>query len=602
MARAVLAHRKRLALALFGAGLTALSLGSGLGLIYPALKVLLDRSPGLTRMLQDLAASEWTPSALLPLLRWTQDWIPQDAFLQFLILLGCIAAMVVVSGVGQYLHENFAGVTVLAAAQGLRDRLFRTFAYAPYASVLQGHSAERLNHLFNDVRVVRSGLEALLGRTAAYVFKSWAALAVALAIEPLLVGVLCLGGALLTLLLHRLNRFLRQASEEALKSHGSLLRRAQDTFQSIQLVKTYGKEEREISRFERESQQLLRTESSMVKAKAAGSPAGEVMILFFIGAMAIVAAWLIFRNELHAAGFISVLLALTIAGQSLMPLARLTHTLSEAEAASRRLADVLESPRQVSRRERNAPSLQVLGRHKGSIVLEDLWYTYPGASQPALQGLEFSIRQGELVALAGSNGSGKTTLLQLLLRLIDPQRGRILIDGLDTRHVTLESLRNQIGFVPQDNLVAPGTIAENIRFGRPGIGRRELLRAAHAASAEQFISRCPLGFETRLGERGIGLSAGQSQRIALARALAGDPSLLILDEATSHADVRSSRWLIRSLQSQRGKRTVIFSSHSPDALSIADRVVLLDDGRKAHDGKPAGLIAGSGASPVSRAG
>lgn len=572
MARQLLRYPRKLALAGLGAVLTAASFGAGLGMIYPALRVLLERAPVLSRILQQVQQRPQLPDGIKDWIVWAQGRIPPDPFEQFIILLVLIGTLVALSGVGRFLHERFAADVALAGCRDLRDRAFRRLLEAPYAAHLQRHSSQSLNHLLNDIRVLGTGFHSVLGRPLTYLLKGMAALAIALSVKILLVAALTTGGLFLLLLLRRLNRHLRASSARALKGSSALLQTAQETLSALPLIKSYRTEPAWIKRFQSQGRDLYSIESSMQRAKAIASPLGEVLILLFVGLMAAISAWMIFRSELNAAGFITVLLALTVTGQSLKPLANLTHSLSEAEAAARNLEAVFAIPAESEDR----PAQPELPRHREQIVFEDVSFRYPAATRPALEGVHLKIRHGEAVLLAGRNGSGKTTLVHLLPRLLTPHKGRILIDGFDISQVSLKSLRQQIALVPQSNLLLAGTISENIRMGRNELSDEDVQRAAREAFADEFIRECPQGYQTLLGERGQGLSAGQSQRLALARALAGDPSILILDEATANVDPRSRKRLAATIRRQRGRRTVLLLSHSQEMVKAADRVVLME--------------------------
>jgi ABC-type multidrug transport system fused ATPase/permease subunit len=196
-----------------------------------------------------------------------------------------------------------------------------------------------------------------------------------------------------------------------------------------------------------------------------------------------------------------------------------------------------------------------------------------------LKGADLSIQAGETVAITGENGSGKSTLIHLLMRFADPDAGRILVDGTDTRAVSIVSLRAQIGLVAQNVLLLNGTVRDNIAYGRPNASAAEIEAAAVAAQAQDFIQRLPQGYDTLIGDQGIRLSGGQRQRIALARALLKDPPILVLDEATAMFDPEGEAAFIEECGAVLADRTVILITHRPASLALADRVLRMRHGR-----------------------
>ena len=214
---------------------------------------------------------------------------------------------------------------------------------------------------------------------------------------------------------------------------------------------------------------------------------------------------------------------------------------------------------------------------RGEIAFQDVVFAHPGR-EPVLRGLDLRIAAGETVAITGANGAGKSTLAHLLLRLADPQRGRVLFDGIDLHELRTRSLREHIGLVAQHVLLFNATVAENIAYGRAGAGREQIERAARAARAHDFVTGLPQGYDTVIGDQGIKLSGGQKQRIALARALLKEPAVLVLDEATAMFDPAGELEFIEECRDVLQRRTVILITHRPASLALADRVLVLEQG------------------------
>jgi subfamily B ATP-binding cassette protein MsbA len=234
-------------------------------------------------------------------------------------------------------------------------------------------------------------------------------------------------------------------------------------------------------------------------------------------------------------------------------------------------------------------SLPQLPDLEGRVTFESVHFAYR-PQHPTLRNLSFEVPPGQTYALVGPSGSGKSTIITLLARFYDPTKGRILVDGKDIREFNVQSLRRQIGIVMQDNILFSGTIADNIKYGRPGATAAEIKEAARAANAHDFISALPQGYETWLGERGVQLSGGQRQRMAIARVILKDPRILILDEATSALDTESERQVQDALDRLMKGRTSLVIAHRLSTVINADRILVLKEGEIAESGRHEDLL------------
>jgi ATP-binding cassette, subfamily B, bacterial len=267
----------------------------------------------------------------------------------------------------------------------------------------------------------------------------------------------------------------------------------------------------------------------------------------------------------------------------------LASTVQGAAGSARRVREVLDTPAGV----RDPAVAAPLPRLRGRVRLERVTFSYE-PSRPALRDVSLDIPAGQTVALVGRSGAGKTTLASLIPRFFDPEQGRVLVDERDVRGVSVRALRRQIALVLQEPFLLPLTVAQNIAYARPGASRAQIVAAARAAHADEFIARLPAGYDTVLGERGATLSGGQRQRLAIARAFLQNAPILILDEPTSALDAESERLVLASLRRLMAGRTTLIIAHRLSTVRDAARVVVLDAGRIVEDGTHAGLLAQGG--------
>lgn len=308
--------------------------------------------------------------------------------------------------------------------------------------------------------------------------------------------------------------------------------------------------------------------------------AGTAQTMAYTGVV-IVGVFQIAKHDLTMGGLIACSI---LAGRAVSPLGTIAHLLTRMNAARTAYTQInrlMEQPPEGPIGQ--GLELQTLS---GGIEFRDVDFRYPGAPELALTGVSFRIEPGEHVALIGPIGSGKSTIARLILGIYPPTSGLVLIDGSDLRQLSPQSLRSKVGALFQDNVLLTGAIRDNIKLGRDDIDDEEMLRASKVSLAHEFISHMPSGYDLVLADRGEGLSGGQRQSIAMARALIGRPSILVFDEPTSSVDTETEARLIANLREEFEGRTLVLITHRPSMLALADRVVLLSRGRVVMDGTP----------------
>ena len=364
----------------------------------------------------------------------------------------------------------------------------------------------------------------------------------------------------------------------------------QETLSGVRVVRAFGQEPRHRTRFAELNDEHREANMKTVYLNAAYFPSVELL-----SAVATAAILLYGGNQVvDGAVTIGVLATFVFYLQSffdpIQSLSQLYTTYQAGMAALDKIFELLDEEPEIADRE----DAIELPRVRGEIRFEDVTFSY-GGEAPALDRVTLTVPPGQTLALVGATGAGKSTLAKLVARFYDPGEGRVLIDGHDLRDVTELSLRSQLGIVPQESFLFSGTIRDNIAFGRPDGTEEDVIAAAQAVGAHEFVERLPEGYDTEVGERGGHLSAGQRQLVAFARAAAADPRILILDEATSNVDVRTEAQIEHGLRRLLAGRTAIVIAHRLSTIRNAGRIVVLDHGRIAEQGTHEELLDANGA-------
>jgi ATP-binding cassette subfamily B protein len=382
------------------------------------------------------------------------------------------------------------------------------------------------------------------------------------------------------------------ATWDGQQREGDLVQIVDEDLNGVRVVKAFGQEDRELDRLADAAGVLYGSQMRAVRLQSRYQPLLEAIPALAQVAILAVGGWLALQHQITLGTFLAFSTYVT---QLIAPARQLAGVLTvgqQARAGLERIFQLLDMPAAIS----DPPDAIELPPLRGAVTFTNVHFQY-GDAAPVLQGIDLEVAPGERVAIVGPSGSGKTTLAMLVSRFYDPTEGAVLVDGHDVRQVGLRSLRRQIGVVFEESFLFSDSVRANIAYGRPDATDEQIEAAARAAQAHDFIDELPRGYDTTIGERGLTLSGGQRQRIALARAILYDPRILILDDATSSIDARTEAAVHDALRSVMDGRTTLLVAHRRSTLHLADRILVLDEGRVVDQGTHDAL---SARSPVYR--
>ncbi len=479
-------------------------------------------------------------------------------------------------GYGQAYLMSFVGQRIVA---NLREQLYRHLQRLSLSYFDRTSTGLLMSRIINDVNLIQGAVSSavtgilkdlftIIGLVVVIFYRDWQLAGLAILVLPIAV-----------LPIVKFGRKLRKISTQSQKTMAAISIHLHETLSGNRIVKAFGMEDREVERFQKKNQTFFDLTMKDVSVKSMSSPIMEFLGGIGIAAIIWYGGYNVIRGTSTPGTFFSFLTALLMLYEPIKHLSGVNNTIQQGMAAAVRVFEILDLEPEIQ----DQPGATPLQEVRQGIVFQDVSFRYD--REWVLRHLNLEVRFGEVIALVGTSGGGKTTLVNLIPRFYERTEGEILIDGRPIQSVTLASLRGQIGIVTQQTILFNDTVRNNIRYGSPQKSEEEIIQAARAAYAYDFIERLPEQMETLIGEQGVRLSGGERQRISIARALLKDAPILILDEATSALDSDSEAEVQRALENLMTGRTTLVIAHRFSTIRKADRIIVIADGRIVEQGR-----------------
>jgi subfamily B ATP-binding cassette protein MsbA len=505
-----------------------------------------------------------------------QQLVPSHFHNPWTMVAFALVAATVLKGIFDYvgtLLVNYAGFGLIT---DLRDDLYNAILRSSAAFFTKHATGTLLSTMVNDIEKVQYAMSSVLAEFLQQFFTFIFVAAVVIQLGGKLAWVLLLFLPVILYSSRKIGRQVRSTTRGGQDKLAEIQNILYETITGNRIVKAFGMENWEVGRFRAAARRLFRANLRLVAAFAISSPLMDIL-----GSIAIALLILMGRNQIShhmftAGTFLAFIVAVFKLYEPVRKFALFNNNFQQAVGASSEIFRFMDMEDEV----REKPAAKRMPKFARKIQFANVSFSYANAeaSPIVLHEIDLEVRAGEVLAVVGSSGAGKSTLVHLIPRFFDVTSGRILIDDVDVRDVTLESLRSQIGIVTQDTVLFNDTVRNNIAYGQPHVSQKKVEEAAQAARAYEFIRGLPEGYNTLIGERGVRLSGGERQRIAIARAILKNAPILILDEATSALDSESESLVQSALQNLMTGRTVFVIAHRLSTVRRADRIVVLENG------------------------
>ena len=521
-------------------------------------------------------------------------WIMKDITNEFAVgkdinrvyqIAAMVAGIFIVKGLATFLQSLYlsrVGNAIIAERQRkIYDRILAQ-GISFYHSI---PSADLITRVTHNAQAARAVLDLIVTAYVRDLFTLIGLVAVMVIQQPMLSLVAFIVGPIAIYGVNLILRRVRKIMEAEFLSLAQIVQVMQETTIGVRIVKSFNLESLMRSRMHRAVSDVERRANTIAALEAGTSPIMETLAGLAIAGVVLVSGFLVVQGGQTPGSIMAFITALLLAYEPAKRLARMRVSLESGLVGVRMMFELADRPLTLAER----PGAVPLTEGPGLIKLKDVNFSYKDG-EPVLCDLDLTFPPGKMTALVGPSGSGKSTVMNLIMRMYDPDSGEVLFDGQDISHATLHSLRNRIAYVSQDTFLFAGSIMHNIRLGREGATDEEVIAAAKAANAHDFISALPRGYDTDVGENGAFLSGGQKQRLSIARAILRNADVLLLDEATSALDAESEALFRDALETLSEGRTTIAIAHRLSTVHQADNIVVMDKGKVAEQGRHSDLL------------
>lgn len=515
--------------------------------------------------------------------------LAREDFLESVFIFGIlILIMALLRGFFLFLIRQTIIIMSRKIEYDMKNELFNHFQYLPLSFYRKNSTGDLMARISEDVSRVRMylGPAIMYGLNLLVLFPLVITYMLSVNVELTIYSLLPL--PILSLSIYLVNNLINERSETIQQSLSELSSFVQEAFSGIRVLKAFVREEDSVHEFFKASEKYKHKSIGLTRVNALFFP----LIMALVGVSTIITIYVggmkVIQGEIGYGVIAEFILYVNMLTWPVASLGWVTSIVQRAEVSQRRINELLDCKNDLIS-EKNIGAEII-----GSIQVKDISFTYPDSGIQALKGVSFEVQAGQTLGIIGTTGSGKSTIANLLLRMYDPSEGQILVDERPIQDYSLASLRGQMGAVPQDVFLFSDTIANNIAFGLDRPDLEVISKAAQDADVYQNILDFPKGFDTLLGERGITLSGGQKQRVSIARAIAKEPKILILDDCLSAVDTKTENAILNSLQKIMEKRTSIIISHRVSSAKLADQIIVLDEGKIVERGNHQSLMAQKG--------
>jgi subfamily B ATP-binding cassette protein MsbA len=499
-----------------------------------------------------------------------------------------VVVLFVVRSSGDYIASYFPGYVGRQVVKQLRGELFAKYMHLPAGFYDRTSSAQMLSRLTYNVELLADAATTSLVNLIRDSLTFLVSLGYLFYLNWQLASIIILLAIPLGWLLRRINQLFRRYGARIQNSMGDITRVAKESLDGQRAIKAFNAQDHQIGQFEVINERNRHSFMRLIGTKSAGNPVVQIIASFGLAGVLYLAVRQVIDGQVLVGDFVTFLVAIITASQSLRSITNGFGPLQQGISAGASVFEVLDMPDEPS------GGTRPLERAQGAVEFRDVHFDYAQDKGAVLQNVSVTVPPRTTLAIVGKSGSGKSTLVSLLPRFYDPQRGAVLLDGVDIREYNVAELRNQVSIVSQDVVLFNDTIRNNIAFGMKDVAPEAVVEAARAAYVLDFAEELPEGLDTNVGDRGTLLSGGQKQRVAIARALLKNAPVLVLDEATSALDTESERRIQTALEALKRDRTTLIIAHRLSTVERADRIIVMSEGAIVESGAHSVLLAKEG--------